>query len=152
MTGGVEEAFTHFLQVRAIEADVLTGNDRIVFSSVVIGEALDLRPYDASRPPRRRGAFFSTVKAVRALRPRSYTLTTGEEQKIHRAGLGMVLTFSLRSAVSFSAALVYELVFDSHMMRSLFWESLSVIASTFITGERALKSIKDLISRIYAAQ
>jgi diacylglycerol kinase family enzyme len=87
VSGGVEDAFTHFLQVQAIEADVLTCNDQVVFSSVVIGKVLDLRLYDA----RRRSAFFSAIRAVRALRLRRYTLTTGKEQKIHLAVLGMVV-------------------------------------------------------------
>ena len=108
VTGSVEHVFSHFLDVQAIEADVLTCNDQVVFSSVLIGEVLDLRPYDANRPPRRRGAFFSAVKAVRTLRLRSYTLTTGKEQKIQLAALGMVVlehTQSMLIGRCFSEAL-----------------------------------------------
>jgi uncharacterized hydrophobic protein (TIGR00271 family) len=88
--GGVERIFSHYLQAEAIEADVLTCNDQVVFSSVVIGEVLALRPYDINTPPSRRRMFSGALKAMRDLRLRSYTLTTGKDQKINLAALGMV--------------------------------------------------------------
>lgn len=89
--GDVEQVFNHYLQTEAIEAAILTCNDQLVFSSVVIGEVLDLRPYDVDRPPMRRSAFIGALKAVRNLRLRSYTLTTGKDHKIRLAVLGMVV-------------------------------------------------------------
>jgi uncharacterized hydrophobic protein (TIGR00271 family) len=88
--GGVKEVFSHYLQAEAIKADVLTCNDQLVISSVVIGEVLALRPYDINIPPSRWSMFSGALKAVRDLRLRSYTLTTGKEQKINLAALGLV--------------------------------------------------------------
>jgi hypothetical protein len=104
----VEYVFSHYLQAETIEADVLTCNDQVVFSSVVIGEVLGLRPYDVNRPPTRRSTFFGAIKAVRDLRLRSYRLTTGKDQKIQLAALGMVVMEQTQSSLigrSFSEAL-----------------------------------------------
>ncbi len=87
----LKPVFNHYLHTQPIDADVLTCNDQIIFSSVVIGEVLELRPYDANRPPTRWHTFLDAVKAVRKLRLRSYTLTTGKERKIRLAALGMVV-------------------------------------------------------------
>ncbi len=89
--GDLEQVFSHYLQAETIAADVLTCNDQVVFSSVVIGEVLALRPYDANRPPTRRSTLFAAFKAVSNLRLRSYKLTTGNEHKIQLAALGMVV-------------------------------------------------------------
>ncbi len=88
--GDVERVFSHYLEAQPIEADILTCNDQVVFSPVVVGEVLDLSPYDIDRPPPRRDSFFSALKVARRLRLRSYTLTTGKEQEIRLAALGMV--------------------------------------------------------------
>jgi uncharacterized hydrophobic protein (TIGR00271 family) len=88
--GGVKKMFSHYLQAEAIEANLLTCNDQLVISSVVIGEVLALRPYDINIPPSRWSMFSGALKAMRDLRLRSYTLTTGKEQKINLAALGLV--------------------------------------------------------------
>lgn len=106
--GDLEHVFSHYLQAEAIEADVLTCNDQVVFSSVAIGEVLALRPYDVNRPPTRWNSFLGAVKTVRDLRLRSYKLTTDKEQKIQLAALGMVVVEHTQSSLigrSFSEAL-----------------------------------------------
>ena len=108
LKGDVASIFAHYLQVQSIEADVLTCNDQQVLSSVVIGEVLDLNPYEIERPASRRDAFLGALKAVRHLRLRSYTLTTGNEQEIRLAALGMVVLEHTQSTLigrSFSDAL-----------------------------------------------
>ena len=59
------DAFRHYLRAETIEADVLTCNDQAVFSSVVIGEVLDLRPYDANRPPTRWSTFLGAIRKAK---------------------------------------------------------------------------------------
>lgn len=106
--GDVQHVFSHYLDALSIEADVLTCNDQVVFSPVVVGEVFDLSPYDLNRPPARRDSFFSALKAARRLRLRSYTLTTGKEQEIRLAALGMVAMEHTQSTLigrSFSDAL-----------------------------------------------
>ncbi len=104
----LKPVFNHYLRGRPIDADVLTCNDHLVFSSVIIGEVPGLRPYDADLPPTRWHTFLDAVKAVRKLRLRSYTLTTGKEQKIRLAALGMVVLEHTQSTLigrSFAEAL-----------------------------------------------
>lgn len=97
--GSVEQVFSHYLQAEAIEADVLTCNDQVVFSSVAIGVVPALRPYDVNHPPSRRSTFFAAFKAVKNLQLRSYRLTTGKEQKIQLAALGMVVMDHTQSSL-----------------------------------------------------
>jgi uncharacterized hydrophobic protein (TIGR00271 family) len=89
--GSPGDVFRHYQQVETIEADVFTCNDQVVFSSVIIGEVLAFRPYDVNHPPTRRGDFLGALKVVADLRLRSFRLTTGKEQKIQLAALGMVV-------------------------------------------------------------
>jgi len=89
--GNVADAFSHCLQSTVIEADALTCNDQIVFSSVKIGEVLTLNPYDTNHPPTRRSIFISAIKAMKNLQLKSYKLTTGGDQKIQLAILGIVV-------------------------------------------------------------
>lgn len=106
--GDVKRVFSHYLQAEAIEADILACNGQLVFSSVVIGEVLSLGPYDATHPPSRRSVFLGAFKALRNLRLSSYTLTTGREQKVQLAALGMVVVEQTQSTLmgrSFSEAL-----------------------------------------------
>ncbi len=104
----MEDVLRHYLQAEAVEADVLTCNDQVVFSSVVIGEVLSLRPYDVNQPPTRKSTFVGAIKAARDLRLRSYRLITGKDQKIQLAALGMVVMEQTQSSLigrSFSEAL-----------------------------------------------
>ena len=108
VSGEVEQMVSHYLSVEAIEADVLTCNDQLVFSSVAIGEVLTLAPYDVHRPPTRRDTFFGALRALKNLQLRSYRLTTGKDQKIQLAALGLVILSHTQSTLigrSFADAL-----------------------------------------------
>jgi uncharacterized hydrophobic protein (TIGR00271 family) len=97
--GDVEQMFRHCLQAEAIEADVLACNDQLVFSSVAIGEVLTLAPYDIHHPPTCRVTFWCALKALGKLQPRSYRLTTGKDQKIQLAALGLVVMSHTQSTL-----------------------------------------------------
>lgn len=97
--GDLKQVFRHYLGIEPIEADVLTCNDQVVFSSVVIGEVLNLRPYDVSRPPKRRSTFFAGIRSIGQLRLGSYRLTTGKDQTIRLAALGMVVMEQTQSTL-----------------------------------------------------
>ena len=62
VNGGIEQLTRHYLQIEAIDADVFTCNDQVVLSSVVVGEVLALKPYDAADPPSRSGMFLDALK------------------------------------------------------------------------------------------
>jgi uncharacterized hydrophobic protein (TIGR00271 family) len=97
--GKVDHVFRHYLQADVIEADVLTCNDQLVFTSVEIGELLYLSLYDAKHPPTRRSTFFGALRALRGLQLRSYKLTTGKDQKIQLAARGMVVMEHTQSSL-----------------------------------------------------
>ena len=128
--GRVEEVFNHYLQAASINADILTCNDQAVFSSVNIGEVFALAPYDASRPPTRRSTLIGALRSVKNLQLRSYRLTTGKDQKIQLAALGMVVMENTQSSLigrSFSDALSITdgrltlLVFAPRSVLSYLW-------------------------------
>ena len=56
--GKPAELMAHYRDIDPIETDVLTCNGELVFSSVVVGRVLSLRPYDINRP-QTRWSFFS---------------------------------------------------------------------------------------------
>jgi len=97
--GNLNSIINHYVQAEAIAVDVLTCNEQVVLSSVAIGEVHTLRPYDANRHPISMGTFFHALKAVRKLRLHSYTLTTGKDQKIRLAALGMVVVEHTQSSL-----------------------------------------------------
>lgn len=106
--GDAKSLISYYFKVQAIKSDVLTCNDQIVLSSVAIGEVLALRPYDINRPPTRLNTFLGALKAMKNLRLRSYSLTTGKEQKIQLAAFGMLVMEQTQSTLmgrSFSEAL-----------------------------------------------
>ena len=51
--GKPAELIAHYQDIDPIETDVLTCNGELVFSSVVVGRVLSLRPYDINRPQTR---------------------------------------------------------------------------------------------------
>lgn len=99
VSGGLEQLARHYIQVEPIDADVLTCNDQVVLSSVVIGQVLALKPYDAARPPTRSSIFWSAMKAMKDLRLRSYRLTIGKEQNIRVSALGLVVMEQTQSSL-----------------------------------------------------
>ena len=101
--GKIDHIFKHYLQAEAIEVNILTCNDQFVFTSVEIGETLDLGLYDAKHPPTRLATFFAALRAVSGLQLRSYKLTTGKDQKIQLAARGMVAMEHTQSSLIGSA-------------------------------------------------
>ena len=89
--GSLEKLFLHYLEVEPVESDVLTCNGEFVFSSVVIGQVLGLRPEDINRPTTRRSFFAGAFRRLGKLKPRIYRLVTAKDQKINLAALGMVV-------------------------------------------------------------
>lgn len=88
--GEFEEVFRHYLGAKSIGADVLTCNDELVFSSVVIGRVLTLRPYDINKPQTGWSVFIGALKGLGKMSLRPYKLTTGKDQSIHLAAVGLV--------------------------------------------------------------
>jgi len=88
--GEMAEVFNHYVGVEAIEADVLTCNDELVFSSVVLGRVLALRPNDINRQQTPWSLLVGALKGLGKMRLSPYKLTTGKERTIQLAALGMV--------------------------------------------------------------
>ena len=88
--GEMVEVFNHYVGLEAIEADVLTCNDELVFSSVVLGRVLALRPNDINRHQTLWNLLVGALKGLGKMRLSPYKLTTGKERTIQLAALGMV--------------------------------------------------------------
>jgi uncharacterized hydrophobic protein (TIGR00271 family) len=97
--GDLKQVFTHYLEAPVISAKALTCNNELVFSSVVIGRVLALRPYDINRPPTTWSLLVGALKGLGKLRLAPYTLTTGKDREIHLAALGMVVVGQSRSTL-----------------------------------------------------
>jgi len=104
----LKSALKHALEAEALEADILTCNGQGVFSSVMVGEALNLRPYDINKQPARRAYVVDALKAVKNLTLKPYRITTGKDQKISIAAFGFVVLDHTQSKLvgrSFSGSL-----------------------------------------------
>ena len=88
--GDLEPLLSHYVEATPIEADVLTCNDELVFSSVVIGRVLALRPNDINRHQTAWSVLVGALKGMTSLKLASYKLTTGKEREIRLAALGLV--------------------------------------------------------------
>ncbi|MEH6586557.1 MAG: TIGR00341 family protein [Halioglobus sp.] len=88
--GDPAQLLEHYRSVEPIGADALTCNGELVFSSVVIGSVLSLRPYDINRPQTTWSLLRGALKGLGQLSLGSYTLTTAKDQVINLAALGMV--------------------------------------------------------------
>jgi uncharacterized hydrophobic protein (TIGR00271 family) len=97
--GSSTELLTHYQTAEAIDADVLLCNDQAVFSSVIIGKVLALRPADLEKPASRRSFFFGAIKGLRALRLKDYRITTGKDQQVQLAALGLVVLGYTRTSL-----------------------------------------------------
>lgn len=95
--GELKQVFQHYLTAPLMMADALTCNDELVFSSVVIGRVLALRPYDINRPQTPWSLIAGAFKGLGKLQLGLYHLTTGKEKDIHLAALGMVVMGQARS-------------------------------------------------------
>ncbi len=88
--GDPAQLMAHYNAVEPIGADALTCNGELVFSSVVIGSVLSLRPYDINRPQTTWSLLRGALKGLGQLSLGSFKLTTAKEQAINFAALGMV--------------------------------------------------------------
>jgi uncharacterized hydrophobic protein (TIGR00271 family) len=88
--GKLPQLLAHYREAGTIDADVLTCNDELVFSSVVIGKVLALRPYDINRPQTRKSFFTGAMKGLGKLRMNHYQVTTGKERKVQLAAIGLI--------------------------------------------------------------
>ena len=106
--GNLKRDIKHYLGCKAIKVDVLTCNDQLVFSSVVIGDAITRHPFAINYRPTRLDRIIVALKAIKHLRLSGYKLTTGKGQKIQLAALGLLITKNSRSSLlghSFSEAI-----------------------------------------------
>jgi len=106
--GNLKRDIKHYLGCKAIKVDVLTCNDRLVLSSVIIGDAFTRHGFDVGSRPTRLDRIVVALKAIKHLRLSGYKLTTGKGQKIQLAALGLLITKNSRSGLlghSFSEAI-----------------------------------------------
>jgi uncharacterized hydrophobic protein (TIGR00271 family) len=97
--GKIPDLLRHYGASQAIEADVLTCNGEVAFSSVVIGRVLSLRPYDINRPQTRWSFFTGSLKGMGKLRLRQFRLTTAKDRTIRLAAIGLLALNHTRSAL-----------------------------------------------------
>lgn len=97
--GSTTELLAHYQSAESIDADVLLCNDQPVFSSVIIGKVMALRPADLDKPASRRSFFMGAIKGLRALRLKDYRLTTGKDQQVQLAALGLVVMGYTRNSL-----------------------------------------------------
>jgi len=148
--GNIRRDIEHYLRSRAINADVLTCNDQLVLSGVVIGDAFTRRPLDASYRPTRLDRVVMALKATKHLRLRGYKITTGKGQKIQMAALGLAITKNPRSGLlgqSLSEALSVAdgrftlLALSPRSVLSYLWLLLRVLLPKKINPSRLPASI-----------
>jgi uncharacterized hydrophobic protein (TIGR00271 family) len=89
--GEPAELVEHYIKAPVIEADALTCNDELVFSSVVIGRVLALRPYDINQQQTHWSLLKGALKGLAALNLKPYKLTTAKDRTIDIAALGLVV-------------------------------------------------------------
>ncbi len=97
--GELSSVFQHYLTAPVITADAITCNGELVFTSVVIGRVLALRPYDINRPQTRWNLISGALKGLGKLKLALYQLTTGKEKDVHLAALGMVVMGQTQSGL-----------------------------------------------------
>ena len=62
--GSLAELLAFYQESAVVEVDALVCNDELVFSSVVIGQVLALRPYDINRPQTNWSLFKGALKGL----------------------------------------------------------------------------------------
>lgn len=97
--GELSDVFLHYLGVAAIETNAVTCNGELVFSSVVMGRVLGLRPYDINQHPNAWHLLKGSLKGLGSLQPGLYKLITGKEKEISLAALGLVVVGRAGSAL-----------------------------------------------------
>lgn len=88
--GDIPSLIEHYRQCEPVAADAITCNGELMFSSVVIGRVLSLRPYDINLRQTNGNILRGALKGLTKLRMHSFKLTTRKEQNMQLAALGMV--------------------------------------------------------------
>ncbi|MFT6285963.1 MAG: putative hydrophobic protein (TIGR00271 family) [Alcanivorax sp.] len=89
--GSTAQLITHYLDSDAIDVDVLLCNGQVVFSSVVVGKVMSLRPTDMDKPVTDRSFLLGALKGLGSLRLKDFRLLTGKDQTVQMAALGVVV-------------------------------------------------------------
>lgn len=89
----------HYQRVEPVDADALLCNGELVFSSVVIGSVLSLRPYDINRAPSNWSLFRGAVRGLGKLKLGLFTITTAKEQVVNLGALGLVAVAHTQSSL-----------------------------------------------------
>ena len=89
----------HYRAVDPVDADALTCNGELVFSSVVLGSVLSLRPQDINRPRTRWSLLSGALRGLGNLSLSRFKLTTAKEQVVDLAALGMVAVAQTESSL-----------------------------------------------------
>ncbi|TDG12081.1 TIGR00341 family protein [Seongchinamella unica] len=89
----------HYRDIEPVAADALSCNGELVFSSVVIGSVLSLRPQDINRRSTNWSLFRGALRGLGKLSLRSFRLVTAKEQTVDFAALGMVAVAHTRSSL-----------------------------------------------------
>ncbi len=97
--GDPAQLITHYASAQPIRADALTCNGELVFSSVVLGSVLTLRPFDINRPQTTFSILRGALRGLGKLSLRSYRLVTAKEQVVNMATLGMVAIGQTQSSL-----------------------------------------------------
>ncbi|NND66911.1 MAG: hypothetical protein HKN19_04910, partial [Halioglobus sp.] len=97
--GKVADVLRYYADRRSGPVDVLFCNGELVFSSVVIGRVLALRPNDINRHQTVRSMLLGALKGLTDLRLKAYKLVTGKDREIKTAALGMVALGHTQSAL-----------------------------------------------------
>ena len=97
--GRLAELLAFYRDSAVVEVDALVCNDELVFSSVVIGQVLALRPYDINRPQTNWSLVRGALKGLRELKLNPYKLETAKERTIHIAALGLVVVSQTQSSL-----------------------------------------------------
>lgn len=88
--GGAQELLAHYQSAPTVQADALMCNGELVFSSVVIGRVLALRPYDINRPQTGWSILRGALRGLGELGLKAFKVTTAKDQQINLAALGLV--------------------------------------------------------------
>ena len=97
--GDTSSLLAHYLAVEPVAADALTCNGELVFSSVVLGSVLSLRPQDINRPRTRWSLLLGALRGLGKLSLSMFKLTTAKEQVVDLAALGMVAVAQTESSL-----------------------------------------------------
>lgn len=114
--GSLAQVYQYYSECRPVQADALLCNDELVFSSVVIGQVLALRPADINQPQTNRTLVMGALKGLGKLKLKPYKLVTGKAREISTAALGMVVLDNTQSTLVDRAFSEDLSISDGHMV------------------------------------